>query len=62
MFTDIGPTISLIPYIVTISVAILVATSISLLAPVEISFKANFSAALPPNSAINFSCISCLDI
>jgi len=42
--------LSLIPYFITISVATCVATSISLLAPVEISSKAIFSAALPPNN------------
>ena len=61
-FKHIGPTVSLIPYTVTISFAISVATSISLLAPVEISFSAIFSAALPPKSAISFSSISVFDI
>ena len=55
-------TTSLIPYTVTIFLAISVATSISLLAPVEISSNTSFSAALPPSNAINFSCISVLDI
>ena len=38
-----------------------VATSKSLLAPVDTSFSINFSDALPPRSAINFSSISVLD-
>ena len=45
----------LIPYTVIMSLAIPVATSISLLAPVDISFNAIFSAALPPSKAIIFS-------
>ena len=44
------------------SLAIFVATSISLLAPVDISSNTNFSAALPPSNAINFSCISVFEI
>ena len=56
-----GPILSLIPYIVTIFFAISVATSKSLLAPVETSFSINFSDALPPRSAISFSSISVLD-
>ena len=59
---SIGPKLSLIPYLVTISLAIFVATSISLLAPVEISSRTNFSAALPPSNATNFSFISVLEI
>ena len=39
-FNEIGPISELIPYIVTISLAIFVATSKSLLAPVDISSKA----------------------
>ena len=58
----IAPTRSLIPYFVTILLAILVALSISLLAPVEISFKINFSATLPPSKDTIFSSISVFDI
>ena len=47
---------------IVLILAILVATSMSLLAPVDISSNTNFSAALPPSKAINFSCISVLEI
>ena len=56
------PTLSLIPYFVTIFLAIFVARSISLLAPVDISSNTNFSDTLPPNSETIFSIISVLDI
>ena len=58
----IGPNVLLIPYFVIMLFAICVATSISLLAPVEISFKAICSAARPPSNDTNFSSISVLEI
>ena len=58
----IVPTLSLIPYFVTMFLAILVALSISLLAPVDISSNTSFSDTLPPSSDIIFSIISVLDI
>ena len=56
------PILSLIPYFVTMFLAILVALSISLLAPVEISSKISFSAALPPSKDTMVSSISDFDI
>ena len=61
-FKDNGPIISFIPYFTIMSFAICVATSMSLLAPVDISSNATFSAALPPSNAISFSSISVFDI
>ena len=62
VFIEIGLKFSLMPYFTIIFFAISVATSISLLAPVDISFNAIFSAALPPKRATNFSSISVFEI
>ena len=56
------PNLSFIPYLVIIDFAIAVALSISLLAPVEISFITISSATLPPNSEIICSSISVFEI
>ena len=58
----IAPTLSLIPYLVTIFLAICDALSISLLAPVEISFKIKASETLPPSKETICSSIAVLDI
>ena len=56
----IGPIFSLIPYLVTIALAIFVTLSKSFDAPVDISSIINSSATLPPSAIIIVSNISFL--
>ena len=59
---DIGPSLSLIPYFVTIDLAMLLACWISPDAPVDMSSRNIFSAIRPPRAETIRSNISLLEL